>query len=358
MGPNTSAVVTEHASKARRFCLAVAVAGTLAGGCADEAATTTSQSTTAVSPSTSEPTVGSSGPSSVEATDAATVEAAVDIGGQEALGLAVDAEGVWAISFQEGTLTRIDPATNIAAATIEVGSGAASVVSDGDSLWVVGYGQSPSGSVYQVDPVAEAVSATIRAGELCCDPSSGGGFVWAVDPAGSAVQIDPATNTVVDTFPVTVDPMAHTNAVFAGGSLWVSSDTTDLARLDPESGAIEEFDVGGGIPFLARDGLVWGASPTVVWAIDDQSGDFVERIELTDSIEVLSMELAGDALWVGIRHPGQIGAVQQIDRATGAVIATFDDVDIPARMAIGFGSLWITDSGSNLVYRIGPIPSV
>ena len=38
-----------------------------------------------------------------------------------------------------------------------------------------------------------------------------------------------------------------------------------------------------------------------------------------------------------------------------AVVAEFDDVDIPARMAIGFGSLWITDSGSNLVYRVGPV---
>ena len=269
--------------------------------------------------------------------------------------MAVDAEGVWAISFQEGTLTRIDPATNMATATIELGSGAASVVSDGGSLWVVGYGQSPSGSVYRVDPVAATVSATIRAGELCCDPSSGGGFVWAVDPAGAVVQIDPATNAVVGTFPVTVDPMAHTNAVFGGGFVWVSSDTTDLARLDPGSGVIDEFDVGGGVPFFARDGLVWGATPTVVWAIDDQSGELVERIELTDSIEVMSLEVAGDAVWVGIRHPGHIGAVLQIDRATGAVVATFDDVDIPARMAIGFGSLWITDSGSNLVYRVGPV---
>ncbi len=72
---------------------------------------------------------------------------------------------------------------------------------------------------------------------------------------------------------------------------------------------------------------------------------------------MLSLEVAGDAVWVGIRHPGHIGAVLQIDRSTGAVVATFDDVDIPARMAIGFGVLWITDSGSNLVYRIGPVAS-
>ena len=77
----------------------------------------------------------------------------------------------------------------------------------------------------------------------------------------------------------------------------------------------------------------------------------------TNSIEVLSLEVDGEQLWVGIRHPGHIGAVVQIDRPTGTVIAEFDDIDIPARMAIGFGALWITDSGSDLVYRIGPIPT-
>lgn len=29
----------------------------------------------------------------------------------------------------------------------------------------------------------------------------------------------------------------------------------------------EDLDVGG-VPFVAKDGLVWGASPTQVWAVD------------------------------------------------------------------------------------------
>ena len=29
-----------------------------------------------------------------------------------------------------------------------------------------------------------------------------------------------------------------------------------------------DLDVGGGVPFVAKDGLVWGASPTEVWAVD------------------------------------------------------------------------------------------
>jgi hypothetical protein len=33
------------------------------------------------------------------------------------------------------------------------------------------------------------------------------------------------------------------------------------------------------------------------------------------------------------------------------------DVDVPARIVIGFGSVWVTDSGSSLVHRMGPVQS-
>ena len=184
------------------------------------------------------------------ATDDPTVQAVIEIGGGEALGLAVDSEAVWAVSFERGTLTRIDPTTSAATSTFEIAPGVASVSNVADSLWIVSYGSPDGTSLYRIDPPAETVVATVRAGELCCDLSSGDGFVWAIDPDGRVVQVDPATNAVIDTFPVTIDVAAHTNAVFAGGALWVSSDTTQLARLDPASGAIDEFDVGGGVPFV------------------------------------------------------------------------------------------------------------
>jgi hypothetical protein len=71
-------------------------------------------------------------------------------------------------------------------------------------------------------------------------------------------------------------------------------------------------------------------------------------------MEVMSLEVTEDDLFVGIRHPGRRGAVLQLDRATGAQLAEVD-VDIPARMVLGFGSLWVTDSGGSSVYRIGPV---
>lgn len=93
-----------------------------------------------------------------------------------------------------------------------------------------------------------------------------------------------------------------------------------------------------------------------MWAVDDATGRVVETIAVPDSIEVISLEVTEDDLFVGMRHPGHRGAVLQLDRATGVEIAEIH-VDIPARMVIGFGSVWVTDSGGALVYRLGPVQS-
>ncbi len=133
----------------------------------------------------------------------------------------------------------------------------------------------------------------------------------------------------------------------------MSSDTTPLHRIDAATGATTDIDVGGGVPFLEHDGLVWGASPTEIWAVDPATGQVAERIALDGSTEVLSLNFDGEGdAWVGIRRAGRVGAVLQLDRATGDVKTELRDVDIPARIEFGFGSIWITDSGSSSLYRI------
>jgi len=133
----------------------------------------------------------------------------------------------------------------------------------------------------------------------------------------------------------------------------VSSDTTPLHRIDPATGGTTDLDVGGGVPFLEHDGLVWGASPTEIWAVDPATGQVAERIELEGSTEVLSLNFDADGdVWVGIRRAGRAGRVLQLDRSTGAVKTELRDVDIPAHIEFGFDSIWITDSGSSSLYRI------
>ncbi len=206
--------------------------------------------------------------------------------------------------------------------------------------------------LYRVDGSAEVVGA-YPIDDLCCDLSAGEN-VWALSTSGFAYEIDRGSGDVVTRFPIEVDPNVHVNGVFVDDAYWYASDTTALARLDPVSAETVEHDVGGGVPFFGRDGLLWGASASEVWAIDTATGEVAERVPVPDSIEVISLEVAGNDVFVGMRHPGHVGAVLHLDRTTGELLGEIE-VDIPARMALAFDSLWVTDSGSDSVVRIGPI---
>ena len=78
------------------------------------------------------------------------------------------------------------------------------------------------------------------------------------------------------------------------------------------------------------------------------------RIPIPGSIEVLSLALDGDSIWVGIRRSGRVGSLVQLDAATGAVRGELREIDIPARIEVGFGSVWVTDSGGSSVFRVDP----
>ena len=175
--------------------------------------------------------------------------------------------------------------------------------------------------------------------------------MWALDRTGEVFGVDPTSGAVSVRFPVELDLNAHNNVVFAGGYVWVSSDTTKLFRFDPASGKRAEYDVGGGVPFLAEDGLLWGATPTQLWAVDPASGEVVRRVTVPDSEEVMALTIDSGTAWVGLRHPGRVGAVVLLELPSGEVLREVA-VDIPARIELAAGSAWVSDSGSSLVLRI------
>ena len=237
--------------------MAVAV-GIAVAGCADDAsttaATTTTTATSTAAASTTRAATTTIGTTTTTIAEP-EVQSVIDIGGTQLLGLAVTADAVWPVSFDTSTVNRVDPTTNTVTASYEV-SGAASAFALGDVVWVASYGGSPS--LVALDAETGAMRTSAQAGEVCCDLTSDDeGDVWAVDPGGRVVEI--SDGGVSRGLPVDIDARnAHTNVVYAGGSLWVSSDTTPLHRIDPATGATTDLDVGGGVPFLEHDGLVSG----------------------------------------------------------------------------------------------------
>jgi streptogramin lyase len=274
----------------------------------------------------------------------------IDIGGGQTYGLVATADAVWATSFDASTAVRIDPATNAVTATVPVPGGATSIIDDHGALWVAGYG-SPGqpGTLTRIS--AGAAATSFAPGEVCCDLSTGGGLLWVVDPSGAVLAVDGPRAKVVHRFPVTLDRNVHVNAVYGGDSVWVASDSGPLYRMDPDTGRVTTLDVGGGVPFLVDSGRLWGARPDALWAVDVATGRVARTVPLADSTEVMALAVGGDSIWVGLRHPGRVGAVVRLAAGTGKAVGE-TPVDVPARIVVAFGSAWVTDSGGRDVIRL------
>jgi streptogramin lyase len=279
----------------------------------------------------------------------------ISLSGGTATGL-VEADGaLWVVHFEDGVLSRVDPESEVEATTV-VGANGTSLTSADETLWVargsMGAGQS---QLTAVDPATGEVEQDIPLPNVCCQVAAAADHVWAVDPAGRLYRVDPIRGTLVDSRPVRLDPLnGHVDLAGDDRALWVSSDTTALTHVDPATGdAVEELDVGGGIPMLLDGDLLWGASPHHVWAIDPATGEQRTSFELADTMETFSIAVTGDAIWVGARRPGQVGVVRRYDLTTH-VLTGQADAGLPARVVLAQSGIWVLDAESNQVLRFDP----
>ena len=96
---------------------------------------------------------------------------------------------LWFANNGDGTLVRIDPATNAVTARIDVGPGPCGVAIAAGSVWVDGYA---SASVIRVDPQTLKVVKRIPMGDQIWDITVGAGSVWATGTSSNFVaRINP-----------------------------------------------------------------------------------------------------------------------------------------------------------------------
>lgn len=169
-----------------------------------------SPTTTAAPPAT-----GTSATTAAAGGAGPAVQQVIDIGGGQAYGLSGDRDNVWAVSFDTGTVARIDPASDSVTATVDLGSGAASAMSTEDDLWIAGYGGAP---LFRIDPAAPS---TIWVG------LRRGGRV------GSVREIDRATGEVLTELD---DVDIPARIVLAFDSAWITdSGSSNVYRIGPVS---------------------------------------------------------------------------------------------------------------------------
>lgn len=138
-----------------------------------------------------------------------------------------DADTLWITSTDAGRLTRVNPHNTEVVETVAVGPRPRRLALGEGSVWVL----NGDGTVSRVDPASNKVTATITVGgdTGSGDIAAGAGSVWVSLPGAPIVRIDPRTNRAVQRF--TGDGGGA--ILVAHGSVWVSAGPRATWRLDP-----------------------------------------------------------------------------------------------------------------------------
>jgi YVTN family beta-propeller protein len=220
-------------------------------------------------------------------------------------GLAYGAGSVWVGSRYAGRVTRLSVRTNRRQARVSVGSSPYALAFGGGSVWVTNEG---SGTVSRIGPRRNKVIRTIRVGGRPNGIAVAFRKVWVADYGrGRLIRIDPARNRVERRISI---PKADWITASAD-SLWVSSETGKVYRVDPATLAV-------------RATVTVGANP-------------------------LAGAWIGGELWVPNIDAGTVSVVSASTNATRLTIAVGPS---PIAVAGAAGSAWVTSDLDGDLWRL------
>jgi virginiamycin B lyase len=278
------------------------------------------------------------------------VTASIPVGAGPADAL-VAAGAVWVANAAQGTVSRIDPATNTVTATIRVGRDPVGLAAGFGSIWVA---NQSSQTVARLDARTGRLEATIPVighvspGQLAVDAE----VVWV--KAGARLwRLDPATNTMTDR---TGDwEVVGGDLAAVDGLLWLSGRTRDRAgqivRVDSStSRVVDRFrtDGDGALAFGGGDVWVAGIGTKTIYRYDPASARLLARIPIGTVAKRLTA--VSGSLWVS----SDSGQVTRIDMATNRITGGFQVSGSAPAVVAGLGSVWIVDAASDALLRLQP----
>jgi YVTN family beta-propeller protein len=320
-----------------------------------------------------EPSITATGVSSSALPEIGEVVARITAGSGSRGNLAIGAGAVWVTNDADGTISRIDPATNEVVATIVVGEPATVFAPD---VYGISYGEgaiwvtrSSAREVVRIDPATNAVVARIEIIEHPADIAVGDGCVWIatsddVNVMDSVVfdvmRIDPTTNEVVES----IDLDTAGGALAAGaGALWlvagerfgIGMDTypPSIIRIDPATNAIvatiELRDPPRGVVVDASG--VWVRTRNATYRIDPATNAFAGTVSGPSATTTRGIAAGGGFIWITANGP-----VYRLDPATNALTGRIPNPESPGTtspqsnaIAFGEGSLWIVTSDNEVI---------
>ena len=218
-----------------------------------------------------------------------------------ALVLAVDR--AWVLAGEGGTLMEVDLVAGRELRSIEVGFGATHLVVLEAGVAAVGrFDDSGNGSHLVLADIRTEAIRGVPTGAVGGLALGEDGIVWALEQADRLVKVDIGSGEIVAELGVDIGENVHIEVQWGAGSAWVGSDGTPVLRVDGGDLAVQAtIAVPSGLPFLFQDGLVWGAGPTALWAIDPATNEVIRNVALHGVIEILGMAVQGDEAWLAVR---------------------------------------------------------
>ena len=240
---------------------------------------------------------------------------------------------LWVANNRDGTLVRIDPATNAVTGKIDVGPGPCGVAIAGGSVWVDGYS---SASVVRVDPQTLKVIKRIPMGDEIWDITVGAGSVWATGTQSNFVaRINPRTNKV--TRKISVPFLA-----LLGRKIY---------RINPRTNKLRSILVGKAPRSVA-------VSNTAVW-VSNAKSNTVSRINPRRLRVVATIRVGKAPDNAAIADDGTVfvpnngsNTVSRIDPATNHVIEVVPVGRGPFPAAAAFGDIWVPSAAGTEIDRL------
>jgi virginiamycin B lyase len=269
-------------------------------------------------------------------------------------GFAVGEGAVWAMSDDASRLTRIDGRSNAVVARIKIAPGGELAAGNG-AVWVT---HPAAGTVSRVDPNTNRVAATIKVGPGPQGIAASPGAVWVANSDGPTVsRIDPATNRVVAT--IRVGPRRatseHMQLTASASAVWVGvSGLSAVVRIDAATNrVVATIHTAATCGFLVvGKNAVWAAGAhcaPMIMRIDPQANRANGKVKGNLSTPI-GLALAFGSLWA---TDLDAKTIDRVDTRSGRIVARLPVGGYPARLGVGFGSIWVRDD-TGRVLRIRP----
>ncbi len=170
-------------------------------------------------------------------------------------GIVAGAGAVWMMTSKNGTLSKINPATNQIVKNIPIDSGSFVVSATPQAVWIT---STAHGILIRVDPQTNQVVARIRTGPSPRFLCTTGDSVWVLNQGdGTVTRVDARSNQAIAT--VKVGNGGTGGDIAAGeGAVWVTAVNVPLTRIDPVTNTVTSQFVGpGGDALRVGHGSLW-----------------------------------------------------------------------------------------------------